>query len=147
VLHQAPQPEIRSLQVTADAVYVGTSAPSGRRRGNSTSASASDDYSSSASKLSATSVSRAARGSPATKVEAIPVAPTKSSAKDDDKDDKGKPASAPSSPGSGENSLYRIAADGTVREVFREKALILSVLRQPGKFFVGTGMSGQLFEV
>ena len=57
------------------------------------------------------------------------------------------PASAASPPGTGENSLYRIAADGTVREVFREKALMLSLLRQNGQIFVGTGMDGQLFEV
>src|SRR5262249_37498553 len=37
--------------------------------------------------------------------------------------------------------------DGTVREVFREKALVLSVLRQDGRIFVGTGMQGQLFEI
>ena len=31
---------------------------------------------------------------------------------------------------SGENSVYRIGLDGTVREVFREKAMVLSLLRQ-----------------
>ncbi len=34
-----------------------------------------------------------------------------------------------------------------MREVFREKAMLLSLLRQDGKLFVGTGMDGQLFEV
>ena len=42
---------------------------------------------------------------------------------------KGSPAPAPSPPARGENSVYRIAPDGTVREVFREKALVLSLLR------------------
>src|SRR5207253_768969 len=81
--------------------------------------------------------------------EATPTASKSSSKEEDkeDKDDKSKAAPAPSSPSSGENSLYRIAADGTVREVFREKAMVFSVLRQPGRFFVGTGMGGQLFEV
>ncbi len=55
-------------------------------------------------------------------------------------------ASAPSTPSSGENSIYRIAKDGTVHEVFREKAMILSLLRQGERFLVGTGMDGQLFE-
>src|SRR5262249_13120595 len=55
------------------------------------------------------------------------------------------PAAPP--PGAGENSLYRIAADGTVREIFREKALLLSLLRQDGQLFIGTGMDGQRFEV
>ncbi len=59
----------------------------------------------------------------------------------------GTSAPAPSTPGSGENSVYRIAADGTVRELFREKALVLSLLRRDGRFLVGTGMEGQLFEV
>src|SRR5579884_164691 len=55
-------------------------------------------------------------------------------------------ASVLSTPSSGENSIYRIARDGTVREVFREKAMILSLLRQGERFFVGTGLDGQLFE-
>jgi hypothetical protein len=50
-------------------------------------------------------------------------------------------------PSSGENSLYRIAPDGTVRELFRDKTLILSLLRQDGRVLIGTGMQGQLFEV
>ncbi len=143
VLYQAPQAEIRSLQVSADGIYVGTSTPSGKRRGTGSSSSVSDDIAATGSKLTAIPASRK-------KGEAIP-APlsSKSSSKDDDKDkdDKGKSASAPSSPGSGENSLYRIATDGTAREVFREKAMVLSLLKQQGRFFVGTGHGGQLFEV
>jgi hypothetical protein len=54
---------------------------------------------------------------------------------------------APSQPGSGENSIFRIAADGTVREIFREKAMILCLARQDDRLFVGTGMDGQLFEI
>src|SRR5438270_6494046 len=49
--------------------------------------------------------------------------------------------------GNGDNSLYLISADGTVHDIFRETALILSLLQHYGKFFVGTGMDGQLFEV
>src|SRR5262249_11361646 len=71
----------------------------------------------------------------------------RSSSKDERDSESGRPAPAPSCPSGGENSLYRIAADGTVREVFREKALVLSQLRQNGRLFVGTGMDGQLFEV
>src|SRR5204863_2193441 len=81
-----------------------------------------------------------------------PKSPPASKDKDGDKDsdketEKSSAASAPSAPSSGENSLYRIATDGTVREVFREKTLVLSLLRQNGRLFVGTGMDGQLFEV
>lgn len=46
---------------------------------------------------------------------------------------------------SDENSVYRIARDGSVREVFREKTMVLSLLRQGEHFYVGTGMKGQLF--
>src|SRR5207248_3279456 len=55
------------------------------------------------------------------------------------------PSSSP--PSSGENSVYRIAPDGTVREVFREKGLVLSLMKQGSRLYVGTGMDGQLFEV
>jgi hypothetical protein len=58
---------------------------------------------------------------------------------------RGAPSIAP--PTVGENSLYRIASDGTVREIFREKAMLLSLLRRDGRIFIGTGMDGQLFEV
>src|SRR5207302_3005420 len=61
--------------------------------------------------------------------------------------DKSNPASSSPPPLVGENSLYRIAPDGTVRELFREKALVLSLLRENGHIFIGTGMEGQLFEV
>jgi hypothetical protein len=59
-------------------------------------------------------------------------------------------ASGPSSPGSGDNSVYRIATDGSVREIFRDKAqmLCLAKLGDKGdKLLVGTGMDGKLFEV
>ncbi len=55
--------------------------------------------------------------------------------------------SAPSAPSAGENSVWRLGNDGTAREVFRERALVLSLLRKGGRLFVGTGMEGQLFEV
>lgn len=97
VLYGAPQPEVRSLVVTADAVYAGTSAPSGRRRPGS--------------------------GGPA---------PASG--------DEGK------APASGENSVWRVGFDGSVRELFREKAMVLSLLRRGGRLLVGTGMEGQLFE-
>src|SRR5262249_51159549 len=52
-----------------------------------------------------------------------------------------------SPPAAGENSLYQIRPDGTVREVFRDKTMLLSLLRRQGRILVGTGMEGQLFEV
>jgi outer membrane protein assembly factor BamB len=52
-----------------------------------------------------------------------------------------------SGPPGGENSLYRIAADGTSREVYRDKTMLLSLLRHDNQLLVGTGMQGQLMAV
>jgi hypothetical protein len=43
--------------------------------------------------------------------------------------------------------VYRIHGDGTVREVFREKAMMLSLLEQSGRLLVATGADGQVFEL
>jgi sugar lactone lactonase YvrE len=92
VLCHAQQAEVRSLLVTPQALYAGTSAPVARK------------------------------GSGFALKDSLPTA-------------------------AGENSLYRIAPDGTVRELLRDKTLLLSLLRQDGRLLVGTGMQGQLFEV
>lgn len=147
VLYSAPQSEVRTLLVTDDAVYAGTSSPTRRRAGASSSTASGERTSSSSSGVSAIAVS-SRKASDKTPTEESGSGSTSSKEKDKDKDsEKSSPAPAPSTPGSGENSLYRIASDGTVREVFREKTLMLSLLRQQGRIFVGTGMDGQLFEV
>jgi hypothetical protein len=142
VLYQAPQDEIRSLVVTADAVYAGTSAPT-KRRGVTGAGTAADVFSSaakvSALKVSATKPAKSDKGKKAATIQSSSTSSSESSKSG------GAPSIAP--PSSGENSLYRIAADGTVREIFREKAMLLSLLRHDDRFFIGTGMDGQLFEV
>ncbi len=50
-------------------------------------------------------------------------------------------------PAAGENSLYRIANDGTVRELYRDKTMILRIAQARDKLLVATGMQGQLFEI
>lgn len=90
VVCHANQSEVRSLLVTSDVVYAGTSAPTARRPAG------------------------------------------------------GKGEAAPTST---ENAVYRIAADGTVRDIFRDKVLMLCLARFNGKLLVGTGTQGQLFEV
>ncbi len=67
-------------------------------------------------------------------------------ASEEQEDGKSSLASVSSAPASGENAVYRIAQDGTVRQLFRDKAMILSLLRQDERFYAGTGMDGQLFE-
>ena len=142
VLYQANQGEIRALKVTPDAVYVGTSAPTTRRRGSGTASRGASDSSlarAGANTLAAADTAKANKSEPA--------AEKKPLASEDHKKSESSSAPAPSTPVSGDNSVYRIAHDGTVREVFREKAMVLSLLRQDAHFFVGTGMEGQLFEV
>lgn len=45
------------------------------------------------------------------------------------------------------NAIYRIAPDGFVSEVFRESAMILSIVPHEGKLIVATGNEGQVFSV
>lgn len=142
VLYQAPQPEVRSLLVTPDGIYAGTSSPESRKAPSSSS----ERVSSEAVRGVLTSLLN--RTTASTEKPGKDNGKESSDAKDKDKEpDKDKPAHAAPPPSSGENSLYRVGTDGTVRELFREKVLVLSLLRQNGKIFVGTGMEGRLFEV
>jgi len=143
VLYQAPQSEVRTLAWTPDGLYAGTSAPVKRRIGGGSSQTVEKGGTGSAGSSSGASKTAAA----------VP-APTPAASEESDKGtskdkepEKGTPAAAPSLPGTGENSVFRIHADGTVRELFREKAMILSVLRSAGQVLVGTGQEGRLFEV
>jgi hypothetical protein len=144
VLFQAPQAEVRTLQVTADAIYAGTSSPTSKRRGGTASTNSSSSREVSAlppdSAITPTTV--------ATNGTATPVGTSHPTATREDHDPtRGHTASAPTAPASGENSVFRIGHNGSVREVFREKGLVLSLLRGPEHCFVGTGMEGRLFEV
>lgn len=133
VLHQVPQAEVRCLRVTPEALYVGTSVPTKRHGGSSPAATAS-------SREAVAPRERRAR-------EAFAVSAGPNSPPTEERSfSRGSPAAAPSPPAGGENSVYRITPDGAVREVFREKAMVMSLLKQGGRLFVGTGMDGQLFE-
>ncbi|MBM4069435.1 MAG: WD40 repeat domain-containing protein [Planctomycetes bacterium] len=144
VLYDAHQGEIHALLASPDGLYAGTSAPvqRGSRGFNS-----------------------AGSGNPAVSLEKPPFAidvpkktqtqKKKTKAAIDSADGstggrgfaKGDGASPGSSPGAGDNSIYRIAADGTVREIFRDKVMALSLLARKDKLLAGTGMRGQLFEI
>lgn len=56
-------------------------------------------------------------------------------------------SSSSSSASPGENSVYRIEANGAASEIFREKCLVLSLALLDGKLLVGTGTEGKLFAV
>ncbi|HEV3261036.1 MAG TPA: hypothetical protein VG013_29565 [Gemmataceae bacterium] len=147
VLFSAPQAEVRSLLVATDGVYAGTSSPTRRRNFASSSDGGSRNALSSGGGGSAVSVSNS-KESAKTSTDEISASPSSgSSPSAGDSSERSTPASAASGPAGGENSLYRITADGTVREIFREKTLVLSLFRENGKIFIGTGMEGQLFEV
>jgi outer membrane protein assembly factor BamB len=138
VLYQAPQSEVRALCLAGDYLYAGTSSTRHKSTGSGKSSS---DSSSTAKLLT----KRSAVKTSVVKADSEKESSHKSTSKS--KESKGSPASAPSVPASGENSVYRIGPDGSVREVFRHKALVLSLLYQAGRLFVGTGVAGQLFEV
>jgi hypothetical protein len=141
VLFNAPQAEVRNLRVEPDAVYAGTSAPRRHALGSSLSNAGKPADGSGTPISSLRNVN-----SKKETVDTGTGAPS-SSSETKDKEEKSTPAPSVPPPSAGENSLYRIAPDGTVREVFREKALILSTVHDQGRLFVGTGMEGQLFEV
>jgi hypothetical protein len=147
VLYSTPQTEVRTLLVTAEGIYAGTSSPTKRRPGTPSSPSGNSPLSPSVPRTPGTPASTEAKDTkPAGDKSATALVPSSSSASGDPFD-KSNPAPPSPPPAIGENSLYRIAADGTVRELFREKVLLLSLLRQNGHIFIGTGMEGQLFEV
>lgn len=70
-----------------------------------------------------------------------------SSSSDEESEKDEKPASTGVKKASpGENAVYRIRTSGAVDEVFREKALVLSLALQGGKLLIGTGQEGRLYE-
>jgi len=120
VLYHAHQSEVRSLLVTPNALYAGTSSPT-RRPGGKTATVRNEGESIKEVRIAAANF-------------------------DPDWLAQG-PAPAPSTPPVGDNSVYRIARDGTVREIFRDKVIIQRLLLNNGKLLVATGMQGQLFEI
>jgi sugar lactone lactonase YvrE len=151
VLFSAPQAEVRCLVLGADgSVYAGTSAPTKRHPGGGgLTASGGSSALATNPGTPATPASQVKEKDKDSPKEREGAALSGHAASSDSKEGSGKssPAAAPSVPGAGENSLYRIAPDGTVREIFREKAMVLSLLRQDGRFLAGTGMDGQLFDI
>jgi hypothetical protein len=140
VLFQAPQPEVKRIVVTEQAIYACTSAPTGRRGGGSKTTAISSPFAKGPANDERVTVAEPGK-LPAGEI-------TQTSAKSESKDKKeASPASAPSTPGNGENSVYRIGFDGSARELFREKTLVLSLLPDAGRWLVGTGTEGKLFEV
>lgn len=146
VLYSAPQAEVRSLLVTAKGVYAGTSSPSGKYKSQAV-VDGKGDFTPLDKGIIVPVSDKKAPGDKITKA----VKSSDSSRINDEEEssepDKGKPAQSIAPPGAGENSLYCISPEGAVSELFRDKAMILSLVQQYGNFVVGTGMKGQLFEI
>ena len=115
VLYQAAQGEVRSLLVTDAAFYAGTSSPNLKRPpvggtfrpgSGGTSPMGNPSFSPASKKASAEKESDEPETAQAGSTSPGSIANEPS---------KGTPASAPSNPVVGDNSLYRIASDGTVR--------------------------------
>lgn len=139
IVYHAPQAEVRTLLVGQDGIYAGTSSPSRRRSPSSASGADRNDSASATPALPAGLTRESAKIS---NEESL----SESSSKSRDTE-RGHSTSTIPAPSSGENSVYHIGFDGSVREVFREKTLVLSLLRQGKRLFAGTGMEGQLFEI
>ena len=130
ILYHTHQSEVRSLLATPEAVYAGTSSPTRRTVPKTGAATTLNDKRDEPAIL-------APEPGKGLQVTALTAEPDLLAAR----------ASAPASPPTGENSVYRIATSGAVREVFRDKVLIQRLLKNNGKLLVATGMQGQLFEV
>jgi sugar lactone lactonase YvrE len=146
VLFQAAQTEVRCLQLAGQALYIGTSSPANSPTRPGT-ASGSGPTGSSRSNGA---VPLGKPDSEKTNEESKETKEPAASAKERDRDRDGEKytaAAGPTSPGGGENSVYRVGLDGSARELFREKGLILSLLKINDRLYVGTGAKGQLFEV
>jgi hypothetical protein len=137
-LFQTPQAEVRRLAVSGGVLYAGTASPAGSRRSGSSTAR---------SEVAAAESSETVPAKQEVTADRHLTSTTKKVTTEEKDFPRGHTAPAPSTPGGGENSVYRIAVDGSVREVFREKTLVLSLLHEGCRCFVGTGMEGQLFEV
>jgi hypothetical protein len=151
ILFDAPQAEIRTLLWAADgALYAGTAAEAGG--GSSTRSSLfltqggtpqlldgslPDRGSGAPSRIDEEVSTAMAQPPPSAGARARQPAPRPSGG--------GSAAPKPISPG--DNSVYRLDADGVPREVLRAKALVHALAWSDNRLLVGTGPDGQLFEV
>jgi outer membrane protein assembly factor BamB len=138
VLFQAAQAEVRCLQLADGALYAGTSSPAGSRGSAGSSSSGSGSLS-----LLPRNGPVAARTSTDGHTEAAALAARESNSESE----RGASSSPVPAPRSGDNSVYRVGFDGSVREIFREKGLVLSLHKQGDRLYVATGAKGQLFEI
>ncbi|MGC8643890.1 MAG: hypothetical protein ACP5XB_28855, partial [Isosphaeraceae bacterium] len=152
VVYDAPQSEVRTLLLAPDgALYAGTAAESGGAGGGRPPGMLSQDgfdrerpladgvpaSSESRGLIDATGTYSSGPAQPPSRPSARPASPKPPVA--------GSAAPKPVSPG--DNAVYRIDADGVVREVFRSRTLVFALCWSDDRLLVGTGPDGQLYEV
>lgn len=138
VIFQAAQSEVRCLQWTPQGLYVGTSSPGRAPRSNP-----------------GTTPPPAGVGSlPNRDADAVPATVSSPPAPlaDTPSRDRSNPperfaAAVPEAPKPGDNSVYLVGFDGTVRELYRDKGLVLSLLVRGERLLIGTASKGQLIEL
>ena len=141
VLYDAPQQEIRTLLAAADGtVYVGTSRPTSTPPRTAPSTQSTRSSSTSSSRPTGT-LSSTAEDSEKQPAQVRSASTTRLSRKSS------KSRSSSSRVSSGSNVVYRIGSDGSVRQIFQQRVLMLSLVEQKRSLLVGTGQSGQLFEL
>jgi outer membrane protein assembly factor BamB len=139
VLFETPQPEVKTMLVKGDALYIGTSSPHRRTAASRPSSSSRSDGTpesqSNEAKPSANDTASQRVNAPS---KPIPVPTLGGSSL-------AVPGMAP--PSGKENSVYRLTSQGSVRELFRIKAMITCLAEKDGKLVIGTGATGQIFEM
>jgi len=85
-----------------------------------------------------------ARESGAIKLQAGRSSPSRSSSSSSSSALRRRPSGSGSKSG---NAIYRINADGFVREIFRESVMILNIVQSDGALLVATGNEGQIYRV
>lgn len=143
VLYDARQGEIHTLIATSAGLYAGTSAPIQRGAKGFTAGSSGNPIS---LEKPPVILDIPKKGDTNNKSAKTSTGSSGSSGSDSGAP-KGDSAPAAAPPSSGDNSVYRIDSDGAVHEIFRDKVMVLSLLRRDSRLFVGTGMRGQLFEI
>jgi hypothetical protein len=139
VVYDAPQSEIRTLRFGPDgALYAGTAADSGGGSGRGSLLFSSGERS---DPVASTPSPGGMGGTRAADVPKKAESPAMRSATPSGGSALPRPVSA------GDNSVYRIVADGVPREVFRVKAMVYALAWQGDHLLVGTGPEGQLYEI
>lgn len=139
VVHQCPQAEVRALLAVGGELFVGTSGVEPRRHAAPPIVQA-----------------KAEEGEPAARPQPlgggegqpVPASVQNASRRDADASPPSAPAATASAAAGRENSVYRVSADGTVRELFRVKGQINALARPDGCLLAAVGgPTAQLVEI